>query len=160
MLDGPSVAAALDECGVSHVIWVPDSVLGLWETALSARRSPALLRVCREGEAFALAAGLILGGMKPIVVIQCTGLFEAGDALRNAVHDLNLPIFMVVGVRSYYAHREGKSNDSCPVFTEPILQAWRIPYVVFEERHTAADLAAAYRLAQAERRPGAVLLAE
>ncbi len=160
MLDGPSVAAALDECGVSHVIWVPDSALGLWEPALSASRRPALLRVCREGEAFALAAGLILGGKKPIVFIQCTGLFEAGDALRNAVHDLGLPIFMVVGVRNFYAHREGKSNDSCPVFTEPILQAWRIPYVVFEERQTATDLAAAYRQAQAEGRPGAILLAE
>lgn len=160
MLDGPSVAAALDECGVSHVILVPDSVLGLWEPALSARQRPALLRVCREGEAFALATGLILGGKKPVVLIQCTGLFEAGDALRNAVHDLNLPIFMVVGVRNFYAHKEGSSNDSCPVFTEPILQAWRIPYIVFEERHTAADLAAAYLQAQAEGRPGAVLLAE
>jgi len=160
MLDGPSVAAALEDCGVSHVIWVPDSVLGSWEPALSGSQRPTLLRVCREGEAFALAAGLVLGGKKPVIFIQCTGLFEAGDALRNAVHDLKLPIFMLVGVRSYYAHRQGKSNDSCPVFTEPILRAWQIPYVVFEERHTAADLAAAYRQAQAERRPGAVLVAE
>ncbi len=160
MLDGPSVAAALEECGITHVIWLPDSVLGQWEQALSARPTPRLIRVCREGEAFALAAGLILGGKKPIVLIQCTGLFEAGDALRNAVHDLKLPIFLVVGVRSYYAHRQGKTADSCPVFTEPILRAWQIPYVVLEERHSAADLAAAYRQAQAENRVGAVLLAE
>ena len=25
MLDGPSVVGALKECGVTHVIWVPDS---------------------------------------------------------------------------------------------------------------------------------------
>lgn len=159
-MDGTSVVAALRECGVSHVIWVPDSVLGEWEPALSSAGTPALIRVCREGEAFALAAGLMLGGKRPVIFIQCTGLFEAGDALRNVVHDLKLPIFLVVGVRSYYAHRDGTTTDSCPVFTEPILRAWQLSYVVLEDRHTAADLAAVYRQAQEQRKPAAVLLAE
>ena len=119
-----------------------------------------LIRVCREGEAIAVAAGLCLGGRKPIVLIQCTGLFEAGDALRNAIHDLKLPLFLVVGVRNYYAHQKGTTTDSCPVFTEPILRGWQIPYVLFDRRHSAADLAAAYRQAQTERRAGAALIAE
>src|SRR5205823_6575318 len=93
MFDGPSVVAALEDCGVSHAIWVPDSAIGAWESALLAAPRLTLLRVCREGEAFALAAGLWLGGKKPIVLLQCTGLFEAGDSLRNVVHDLKLPIF-------------------------------------------------------------------
>src|SRR6185437_16206696 len=79
MLDGPSVVAALQDCGVTHVVWIPDSDLGQWDSALSTASGLQLLRVCREGEAIALAAGLHLGGRRPIVVIQCTGLFEAGD---------------------------------------------------------------------------------
>ena len=94
------------------------------------------------------------------MLLQCTGLFEAGDALRNILHDLKLPLFLIVGVRSYYLHREGKTADTCPVFTEPILQAWHIPYTVLDQGHTADDLAEAYRQAQAERRSGAVLIAE
>ena len=160
MLDGPSVVAALKGCGVTHVVWVPDSTTGTWEAALAADRDLALVRVCREGEAVAVAGGLLLGGRSPVVVVQCTGLFEAGDALRNFVHDLKLPLFFIVGVRSYHAHRQGKSADTCPVFTEPILRTWRLPYVLLEERHTAADLAAAYRQARAEHRAGAVLLPE
>jgi sulfopyruvate decarboxylase TPP-binding subunit len=160
MLDGPSVAAALCECGITHVIWIPDSEIGTWEAALTASPQLTLLRVCREGEAFGLAAGLWLGGKKPIILIQCTGLFEAGDALRNVIHDLKLPLFFLVGVRSYYAHQKGATADTCPVFTEPILRAWQIPYTLLDRRHTAADLAAAYRQAQAENRAGAVLLAE
>ncbi len=160
MLDGPSVAAAFRECGVTHVLWLPDSELGTWEPAL--RREPGLqlIRICREGEAMAVAAGLLLGGQRPVVAIQCTGLFEAGDALRNAVHDLKLPLFLIVGIRSYYAHQEGKTADSCPLFAEPILQAWRIPYVILDRRHGAADLAGAYRQARAEERPGVVCVAE
>lgn len=160
MLDGPSVVAALKECGVTHVIWVPDSELGTWEAALIGPDGLPLIRVCREGEAFGVAAGLWLGGKRPIVMIQCTGLFESGDALRNVLYDLKLPLFVIVGVRNYYAHKEGKTMDSCPVFTEPIMRAWQIPYVILEKRHTAADLAAAYREALAERRAGAALIAE
>src|SRR5262249_23054141 len=148
MLDGPSVAAALKECGVTHVVWIPDSEIGTWESALLAEPALQLLRVCREGEAIAVAAGLYLGGKRPVVMMQCTGLFDAGDSLRNFVHDLKLPLFFVIGVRSYYLHQEGKTTDTCPVFTEPILRAWQVPFVVFDRRHTAADLAAAYRQAR------------
>ena len=160
MLDGPSIAAALAECGITHVIWIPDSELGTWETALAAAPGLTLIRVCREGEAFAVAAGLHLGGKKPMVLIQCTGLFEAGDSLRNVIHDMKLPIFFLVGVRSHYAHQKQATTDSCPVFTEPIIQAWRIPYVWLDNTSSAADLAAAYRQAQEEGRAGCVLLAE
>ena len=83
MLDGPSVVAALKDCGVTHVVWLPDSELGTWEAALTGPAGLPLVRVCREGEAMAVAAGLTLGGKKPVVMIQCTGLFESGDALRN-----------------------------------------------------------------------------
>jgi sulfopyruvate decarboxylase TPP-binding subunit len=152
--------AALKQCGVTHVIWIPDSELGTWEPALSASRDLQLIRVCREGEAMAVAAGLLLGGRRPLVIIQCTGLFEAGDALRNVVHDMKLPLFLLVGLRSYYAYQQGTTRDTCPIFAEPILQAWQIPYDLFDRRHTAADLAAAYQKAQAEKRAGAIFLAE
>jgi sulfopyruvate decarboxylase TPP-binding subunit len=160
MIDGPSIAAAFKSCGISHVVWIPDTELGTWDAALSAEPALKLIRVCREGEAFALAAGLHIGGKKPIVVIQCTGLFEAGDALRNVLFDLNLPIFMIVGVRSYYAHQQKATADTCPIYAEPIMRAWQIPYTVLDRRHSAADVAAAYQKAQAEKRTGAVLIAE
>ena len=160
MFDGPSVAAALKSCGVTHVVWVPDSVLGQWDAALSADPDLSLIRVCREGEAVAVAGGLHLGGKRPLVMMQCTGLFEAGDSLRNFIHDLKLPLFFLIGVRSYHAHKQGKSADTCPVFTVPILEAWRLPYFLLDERHGRADLAAAYQQARAENRPVAALLAE
>jgi sulfopyruvate decarboxylase subunit alpha len=160
MFDGPSVVAALQDCGATHVVWIPDSDIGRWEPALSSDSRLQLLRVCREGEAIALAAGLYLGGKRPVVVIQCTGLFESGDTLRNIVHDLHLPLFFVIGVRSYHAHQRGASTDNCPVFTAPILHAWQLSYVLLDDRHSAADLAEAYRQAQAKEQAFAVLIAE
>jgi len=160
MFDGPAVAAAFKECGITDVVWIPDSELGRWDEALRSDPDLRLLRVCREGEAIAVAAGLWLGGRRPIVLMQCTGFFEAGDSLRNFIHDMHLPLFLVIGVRSYAAHQQGRTADTCPVFTEPILQAWRIPYTLLTPQHGPADLAAAYSKAQAEKRAGVVLLAE
>ena len=160
MIDGDSVAAAFVQIGVTHVVWIPDSELGTWEAALVTEKRLSLIRVCREGEAIAVAAGLLLGGKQPIVLMQCTGFFEAGDAFRNFVHDLKLPLFFVVGVRSYYAHQQGTSADSCPVYTEPVLRAWQVPYTLLDKQHRATDLAEAYRRAQTEQRAGLVLLAE
>ncbi len=160
MFDGLSVASALKSCAVTHVVWVPDSVLGLWDGALSNDPDLSLIRVCREGEAVAVAGGLYIGGKRPVVLMQCTGLFEAGDSLRNFVHDLKLPLFFLIGVRSYYAHQKGATADTCPVFTESILQAWRLPYVLLTDRSSPTDLAAAYRAAQGEGRAGAAILAE
>ncbi len=160
MIDGPSVATALKECGITHVVWVPDSDLGTWEGALLAEPGLSLVRVCREGEAIAVAGGLYLGGKRPVVVMQCTGFFEAGDSFRNFIHDLKLPLFFVVGVRSWFAHQKGATADTCPVFTEPILRAWQLPWTFLDHRHTAADLVAAYREARDAGQAAAVLLAE
>jgi sulfopyruvate decarboxylase TPP-binding subunit len=160
MLDGPSVLAALRTCGVSHVVWIPDSDTGRWEQVLAQAPDLALIRVCREGEAIAVAAGLLLGGKTPIVVMQCTGLFEAGDALRNVVHDLHLPLFLIVGVRNLIAHRQGTSRDSCPRFAEPIVQTWLLPYLLFEEKHGQKDLIRLYQQARSQNQPFVVLLPE
>ncbi|MCI0357941.1 MAG: hypothetical protein L0211_05560 [Planctomycetaceae bacterium] len=101
MFTGPEIVATLSELGVTHVVWVPDTAIGPWEAALDAAGSLRLIRVCREGEAWPLAAGLHLGGKSPLVMMQTTGLFESGDALRNVLFDLKLPIFSLIGLRNW-----------------------------------------------------------
>lgn len=160
MLEGPTVVQALKSCGVTHVVWLPDSYLGTWEDALRSDPELRLIRVAREGEAIAVAAGLLIGGKRPVVMLQCTGLFEAGDALRNVVHDLKLPLFLIIGLRSYFAHQRGQTFDSCPVFTEPILRAWNLPFRIIDDKGTVADLVAELRKVHSTGQAGAVVIGE
>jgi sulfopyruvate decarboxylase TPP-binding subunit len=150
MLDPVATVERIASSGFTHVVWIPDSYVGPWESALLTSKSLKLIRPAREGEAIAISGGLMLGGAKPLVVIQCTGLFEAGDALRNIVHDLNLPLKLIVGVRSFHAYKAGQSSDSCPVFTEPILQAWKLPYTLLANADDAGFASAVQELALAE----------
>ena len=139
MIDGPAVVAALESAGFTHLVWIPDSHLGTWEPALANSRL-APIRVCREGEAVGLAAGLMLGGAKPLVVLQCTGFFEAGDAVRNVAHDLKLPLKLIIGVRSLRAFREGKSKDNAAHFAEKLVAAWELPTTWIDPATDAARL--------------------
>ncbi len=160
MLDGSSVVAALKACGVTHIVWIPDSDLGTLEKAILSEAGLTLVRVCREGEAITVAAGLHLGGKRPIVMMQCTGFFEAGDAFRNIVHDLKIPLLFVVGVRSWSAAQNGKSLDSCPIYAEPIVAAWNVSHVLCPREQFAETLVAEYRNVQSSGRPRVLLLPE
>ena len=157
MFTGTEIVATLLDLGVTHVVWVPDSAIGPWEEALETSPGLQLTRVCREGEAWPLAAGLYLGGQVPLVLMQTTGLFESGDALRNVLFDLNLPILSVIGVRNWLV--EG-SRDSARRFAVPILHAWGIPYVWIRAPADKPKLAEHLRSSLQARQPGMVLLAE
>ena len=157
MLSVSEIVATLRELAVTHVVWVPDSSTGPWEAALDAEPGLTLIRVCREGEAWPLAAGLLLGGMRPLIVMQSTGLFESGDALRNVLFDLQLPLLAIVGYRSYLV--EG-SADSARRFTEPILNAWGLRYVLVRGTGELTTMADHFRDCQKRSEPGVALLAE
>jgi len=130
-IEGTTIAAALESAGFTHLIWIPDSHLGTWDTALASSRL-APIRPCREGEAIGIAAGLMLGGARPLVAIQCTGFFEAGDAVRNVAFDLKMPLKLLVGVRGWRAQQAGKTADNCPQFAERIVRAWELPCEWFD----------------------------
>jgi sulfopyruvate decarboxylase TPP-binding subunit len=101
MFSAEAIAGVLQELQITHVVTVPDSTIGSWGDYLEHSTDMKVVRVCREGEAWAIAGGLYFGGASPLVLIQCTGFFESGDALRNIIHDWKLPIMSIIGYRSY-----------------------------------------------------------
>jgi sulfopyruvate decarboxylase TPP-binding subunit len=157
MFTPDEIVATLKQLAVTHVVWLPDSELGAWEAALEADPLLTLLRVAREGEAWLLAAGLQLGGRRPIVVMQTTGFFESGDALRNALFDLNAPLYAIIGHRSYLIP---DSRDTARRFAEPVLAAWGIDYVLIRRPEDKSLLADHFQACNAAGKPGVTLLAE
>jgi len=159
MFSGDQIAGALDQLGVTHVVTVPDSTIGQWQHAIDQRGRTRMVRVCREGEAWEVAAGLHLGGARPLVMIQCTGLFESGDAIRNVVHDWKLPIPSIIGYRSYL-NQDTIPGDTCLVFTEPVLDTWRIDYRLLTSSDQLPTIAEHLGACREAGRAGAIVVAE
>jgi sulfopyruvate decarboxylase subunit alpha len=143
---------------VTHVVTVPDSTIGRWERDIAATRV-RIVRVCREGEAWTIAGGLYLGGASPLVLIQNTGLFESGDALRNTLHEWRLPIYSIIGYRSYL-NQTLLPGDTSLKFTEPVLTAWKLDMQLITEAEHLPYIASHFRECQAASKPGVSLLAE
>ena len=158
MFTGQQIAALLSELGVTHVTPVPDSTIGPWFDDITAA-GVDIWHVFREGEAWAVAAGLYLGGASPLVLIQCTGLFESGDALRNTMHDYRLPLFGMVGYRSYLSQAT-LPGDTCLKFTEPVLSAWQVASCFVDKPDRITEIADLYRECQTQQTPGIALFAE
>lgn len=159
MISGDQVVSLLSEMNATHVVWVPDSTLGQWEPAMRAAPNLHVITVCREGEAWGVAAGLYLGGARPVVMIQCTGLFESGDALRNVLHDYRLPLFAIIGYRSYL-NQETLPGDTCLVFTEPVLKAWNLDFRFINSPEKVPQILELFHDAQQRQVPAVALFAE
>ena len=156
VLTPPPIIEQYKKNGVTHVIWLPDSETNFMYELMTREEKLKIVPVCREGESMAIAAGLWVGGKKPVVLIQNTGMFEAGDSIRGLGIDIEFPLVMMIGYRGWTRH--GITKDSAARFTEPILNAYGINYYLIESNDDVDRISSAFEEAERTRRPVACLL--
>ncbi len=156
LLHPASIIAELKKNNYTHVVWLPDSETNFMYQLLTSEPSLDLVPVCREGETMAIAAGLWVGGKKPVVLIQNTGIFESGDSIRGLGLDVNQPLVMLIGYRGWSRH--GITTDSAARFIEHILHAWGINYFLIESDDDADRISVATEEAERTQKPVAVLV--
>ncbi len=144
MVQAERVLEELRKNKVTHVIGLPDnSSVRLFEL-LRKDRDLRLVSVTREGEAFAIAAGLWIGGCVPVVLIQNTGFCESGDGFRGTITRMRVPLVSLITFRGYVKMKRWRADDpgapvdaeslsraqldSAALVTEPTLAAWGVPY--------------------------------
>ena len=150
------ILGELHKNGVTHVVWLPDSETNFLYNAAEGDPSLQIVPVCREAESMAVAAGLWVGGKRPVVVIQNTGFFESGDSVRGLTVDTGFPLVMLIGYRGWTRH--GVTSDSAARLTEPTLHAWGIDYYLVEADSDVERISEAFDEAERTERPVACLM--
>ena len=153
------VCAGLHAAGSRHVVYVPDNPLSHVLRELRTSYSDVVTTIAtREEEAFGIAAGLYLGGKKPTVMLQSSGLGNAINALTSLLLPYQIPTLNNVSMR-------GDDNEwnaaQVPMgrAVAPILDAIEIPQITTATAEATADLIASVgRTAFGTRRSGACLL--
>ena len=154
------VVDVLVECGVTHVIWLVDSESAFMYEALKAAEQAGRLRlipVCREAETIPIALGLLIGGKRPLVLIQSTGFYDSGDSLRGQAIDLGLPLVLMLGYRGWRSNR-AEMRDTAAIFLEPILDGYGIPHQVLQPSTVVPAIRAAFQEATDRGGPVALLV--
>jgi sulfopyruvate decarboxylase TPP-binding subunit len=167
------VVGALERIGVTHVVGLPDNGHAALYMLLESHSSIETVPVTREGEAWAIASGLWVGGKNPALAIQNCGLLESGDGLRGTAMRMRVPLLCFISYRGFekmVAHAVEPSFDPDPValtraeidsaalLLEPTLRAWGVPFYRYDSDEDAGRVAEAWKQAEREERPVALLM--
>ena len=159
MINAAKIKDCLLQHGVTHAVGLPDNLCRSLFQKLEEEPSIELIHVSREGEAFAIAAGLHIGGKKPVVIIQNTGLLESGDALRGTSWRMSIPQVILLGYRGYASLSSDSSRkDSVAEFTEPTLKAWNLPYKIMETDDDLDTISWAFERAETSALPAVAII--
>ena len=159
MASAQKIVNELKKQDITHVIGVPDNGSARIYELLRSEPDIEVITVTREGEAFAIASGLYVGGKKPVIIIQNTGFLESGDAIRGTVVNMRVPVVVFIGYRGYRNRDEdGQWIDSVATFLEPTLKAWNLPYEMLETDADILCIQRAFKKTAATSLPAAVLL--
>jgi thiamine pyrophosphate-dependent acetolactate synthase large subunit-like protein len=156
---------------VTHVVGLPDNSSAALFDLLAGDRDIRLVPVTREGEAFAIAAGIWIGGGKPVVLVQNTGFFESGDGFRGTITRMRVPLVCLITYRGYRKLSKDPAEntldavnlsrpqlDSAALITEPTLAAWGMPYDFLHQDRDARIITEAFCKSAERDQPFAVLI--
>ncbi len=159
MISAQKIVDELKKWNVTHVIGLPDN--GTAQVFKRLHQDPEIdvITVSREGEAFAIASGLYVGGKHPVVIIQNTGFLESGDAIRGTAYNMEIPLVSLIGYRGYHTMQpDAPRIDTAATFLEPTLKAWGFPYNTMASDDDIPYISDAFKKAQETSMPTAVLL--
>src|SRR5689334_17592789 len=133
------VCAGLHAVGSRHVVYVPDNPLSHVLKILGRDYHDVRTTLAtREEEAFGIAAGLYLGGARPTVMLQSSGLGNSLNALTSLLVPYKIPMLIVISMRG----DAGEWNDAqVPMgrAVRPICDAIGLPHVTVDSADAAAE---------------------
>jgi sulfopyruvate decarboxylase TPP-binding subunit len=97
----------VQERGFTHLVSVANYETEALRKAFEDDPDLTFVLACREGEAVAMASGLVASGHPTILCMENLGLFESLDTFRGIPCDMKIPLPVFVG----YAGR-GASHDA------------------------------------------------
>lgn len=145
---------------------VPDSVVGKLITEIGERGLAYLPATC-EDAAVGVAAGAYLGGKKPAVLMQNSGLGNALDAYMTLAKLYQLPILFIVSVPhvsegSDEVSKQERANNiqhyDWERLTKPLLESVELPYTELGTNSYEKDLTSAINRMNKDSHPHALII--
>ena len=133
------VCSGLYAAGSRDVVYVPDNPLSHVLAELGEQYADVrLMLATREEEAFGIAAGLYLGGRRPTVMLQSSGLGNSLNAITSLVLPYQIPMLIVVSMRGD-AGEWNAAQVPMGRAVRTILDAIGIPHMTVATPDAAAD---------------------
>ncbi len=157
MKPSASLYAGLKHAGIDFVTSVPCVNLGPLMKLISSDTYILHLPVTREEEGVGICAGAWMGGKKPALMMQNSGLGNSINALASLDLLYGVPLLLVISHRGTSGE---KISAQVPMgrLTEPLLSAMGIPFIKPSPEDADGAVVEAWRTAEMKGTPVAVLL--
>jgi phosphonopyruvate decarboxylase len=133
----------LTERGFGPFIGVPCSFLKPFINYVIEREDLSYLAATNEGEALALAVGMYLGGRRPVVMIQNSGLGNLVNPLTSLAYTFRTPLLLITTWRGQPGLSDEPQHEVMGAATPGLFDLLRIPHELFpsndEEIEPALD---------------------
>lgn len=153
----PAFVAALEANGFDFFAGVPCSLLKGLVIELEREPRRGYVSATREDSAIGMAVGAWLGGKRPMVLMQNSGLGVSVNALASLSHMFEIPALLVISWR-------GEGGNDAPEhllmgrIMAPVLDQLEVPHKVLgRDGDLAALVAWARETMDATRRPVALI---
>ena len=156
-MSGAELAALLDRHGFDFFTGVPCSLVETLITALERRRRDPYVAAVREDAAVGLAAGAWLGGRRPVVVMQNSGLGTSLNALASLSLMYGFPALLIVTWRGF-AGQDAPEHLLMGEISPSLLDLLRIPHRILGSDSADELLAWARREMDAREAPVVILV--
>jgi phosphonopyruvate decarboxylase len=157
LLPGRELAARLDGHGFDFYTGVPCSLVESLIAALEEPRPAPWIPAVREDVAVGLAAGAWLGGRRPVVIMQNSGLGTSLNALASLSLMYGLPALLIVTWRGF-GGRDAPEHILMGEISPRLLEILKIPHRVLGPDDVDESLAWARREMDARQAPVAILV--
>ena len=127
MESSQAVYKALKEAGIDFIVSLPCVNLGKIMELVECDPEIIHVPVTREEEGFGICAGAYLGGKKPAILMQNSGLGNSVNVLASLYELYHLPILMVMshrGTKGEFMSAQVPMGKATP----RVLEALEIPY--------------------------------
>jgi len=150
---------ALRDAAVTDVVAVPDTHQRSLIELLDHTEDIRFIQAATEDEAVALAAGLIVGGRRPIVQIQHAGLYACVNHLRGIAGDGRFPMVFLIGLLGRDPHRMPSDHAGSMVrLAAPLLDTMQVPHWLLDGPADVAMVTEAFAVAEERQGPTALLI--
>jgi sulfopyruvate decarboxylase subunit alpha len=122
-----AIVEGLKAAGVDFIVYMPDAFFFDLITAI--KQDPAFesVSVPNESVGMCLCAGAWLGGKRPVMVMENTGLYVAMNAITRFHQPFGIPVLMLMSYRGDAGDGWWQVNDIGHAF-EPTLKGLRVTY--------------------------------
>jgi sulfopyruvate decarboxylase alpha subunit len=151
-----SFPALLHDTGFDFFTGVPDSTFKHMLRAIETRSEFNYVPAVSENVAIGLAVGAYLGGRRPVVLMQNSGLALALNPLASLAALYRVPLLLIVGWRGH----DGKDSPEHSLIganTLQLLETLDLPLYVPDADSLEHDLRQAARIMQERRAPCALV---